>query len=49
MYGKIKHKNKQLCIDEKELINIVKSEAKNYDVVAILGAGDMYNIVKNGI
>lgn len=49
LYGKIKHKNKQLCIDEKELINIVKSEAKNYDVVAILGAGDMYNIVKNGI
>lgn len=47
LYNNIKLKNKELIIDKLDLINRLKTEAKNYDCVIVLGAGDIYNIVKN--
>ena len=47
LFNNVKNKNKLLIMDENELIKHLKNETKNYDCVIVLGAGDVYNIVKN--
>ena len=47
LFQKIKKKNKEICLDKNKLINLIKEEAENYDIVLVLGAGDIYNIVKS--
>lgn len=47
LFKHVKHKNKQLIMNKSDLINCLKTESKNYDCVIVLGAGDVYNIVKN--
>ena len=46
LFRKCKNKVKKVYLEENELILNIKKEAKNYDVVLILGAGDIYDIVK---
>lgn len=48
LYKHLKHKNKELIIDKTKLINYVQN-ISDYDVVLILGAGDIYNIVKDNL
>jgi UDP-N-acetylmuramate-alanine ligase len=38
-----------LCLEKVELIKKITEEIDNYDAVIILGAGDIYNIIKNGL
>ena len=46
LFRKCKNKVKKVYLEENELILNIKKEAKNYDVVLILGAGNIYDIVK---
>ncbi len=49
LYTALKLKNKQLVMDKNELINVLHNECNNYDCIIVLGAGDVYNIVKDGL
>jgi len=49
LFKSIKHKNKKLILEESLLIQEIKKKCKKFDIVLILGAGDIYNIVKDGI
>lgn len=49
LFKRVKHKNKQLILDENNLISEIKNRAQNFDCILILGAGDMYDIVKNNL
>ena len=49
LFKSCKHKNKELVLEKEVLINMLKAECKNFDIVLVLGAGDIYKIVKNGL
>ena len=49
LFKVIKHKNKKLLLDKNKLLEEIEREQKNYDVILILGAGNIYDIVKKGI
>ena len=43
LFKEINKKNKALCLNLEELNLEIKKDVKNFDVVLILGAGDLYN------
>lgn len=49
LFKSCQHKNKELVLEKEVLINMLKAECKNFDIVLVLGAGDIYKIVKNGL
>lgn len=49
LFKKIKNKNKILALSESELLKNIVDFAHNYDAIIVLGAGDIYDIVKNGL
>ena len=46
LFKKCKNKFKKVFVDESELVLNIKKEAESFDVVLILGAGDIYDIAK---
>ena len=40
-------KNKVLALTESELKNELKINKNNYDVILVLGAGDLYNLFED--
>lgn len=49
MFKKIKNKNKQLVLGCQELLNLINTQSSNFDAVIVLGAGDVYTTIKNGL
>ena len=49
LYGSVLNKSKQLCLEKEDLIKKITAKISNYDAVIVLGAGDIYNIIKNGL
>ncbi len=49
MFKFVKNRNKELVLTGANLLNIITQESANFDAVIVLGAGDIYNIVKNGL
>ncbi len=49
LYGAVVNSNRVLCLEKVELIKKITEEIDNYDAVIVLGAGDIYGIVKNGL
>lgn len=49
LFCKVKNKNKELIMEEQELLERIKELSTNYKCIIVLGAGDVYDIVKNEI
>ena len=49
LFKEVKNRNKQLIMQEKELLECLIKDCNSYDCILVLGAGDVYDIVKNGI
>ena len=47
LFKKVKLKNKVLALTESELKNELKINKNNYDVILVLGAGDLYNLFED--
>lgn len=45
----VKNKNKNVVLDSRELINFVANQSVNYNAIIVLGAGDIYSIIKTGL
>ncbi len=49
MFKKVKNKNKCVVLIKEELIKLIHAESLNYNAIIVLGAGDVYWIIKNGL
>ena len=49
MFKFVKNRNKELVLTGANLLNIITQESANFNAVIVLGAGDIYSIVKNGL
>lgn len=47
LYKKVKLKNKQLILNIDKLFYQIKTDSPNFDVILVLGAGDLYNSFEN--
>ena len=49
LFQEVNIKRKKLFMRDLELIRYIKTKAKNFDLVLVLGAGDIYDIIKENL